>query len=82
MNELIVSSLDIPIDASYFWNDSEAVLKYIVNDRIRFQTFVANHMAVIRDATEVDQWHYVSSAQNPANDASIGLRAKQLLEKE
>lgn len=40
--------------------------------------FVANRVQLIRDKTDPNNWHYVDTAQNPADLASRGLRAADL----
>ena len=62
----------------FFWTDSKVVLGYITNDARRFHTFVANRVQEIRDHTSPDQWRYVDTKENPADDASRGLGAKEL----
>ena len=56
-----------------FWTDSQVVLAYIRSNSKRFKVFVANRIHEIKENTRVDQWHYVSSKENPADDASRGL---------
>ena len=73
------NELDIKVNESVFWTDSTCVLKYIANESTRFQTFVANRIAKIQDATETSQWRYVNTSFNPADDASRGLTADELL---
>ena len=62
-----------------FWTDSTVVLGYISNDSKRFQVFVANRVQQIRNVTSLEQWNYVESEDNPADDASRGLTAEQLV---
>ena len=71
--------LEIPIDNSLFWTDSTCTLRYIKNKDRRFHTFVANRIAVIHDGSDLNQWNYVATKENPADDASRGLSAKDLL---
>ena len=78
INKMLVSSINYPVVSSYFWTDSESVLKYIANDTARYHTFVANRVSVIRDASSVEQWRYVSTADH----ASRGMSAEQLLSDE
>ena len=40
---------------------------------------MANRVQSIWDSTEPSQWHYVEGLLNPADDASRGLRGKELL---
>lgn len=41
---------------------------------------MANRITTIREATIPSQWHYVSSKENPADDASRGVRAGDFLQ--
>ena len=42
--------------------------------------FVANHVQQIRDQTSPSQWRHVETKCNPADDASRGITAKDLVE--
>src|SRR5664279_1783026 len=79
MDGLIRRELDIEIDQSVFWTDSTTVLHYINSLDKRFETFVANRVAVIHDGSTPSQWRYVDTKSNPADDASRGLRAEELI---
>ena len=61
------------------WTDSVLVLQYIRNPSRRFRTYVANRVAGIQSLTTPDQWRHVPSQLNPADDASRGLPAPELL---
>lgn len=67
------------METSVFWTDSTTVLKYNSNETKRFHTFVANRVSVIQEATHVEQWRYVGSKDNPADEASRGMRAEDFL---
>ena len=62
-----------------FWTDSKVVIGYISNDARRFHIFIANRVQQIRDHTSPRQWKYVETDLNPADDASCGLYAKDLI---
>ena len=79
LDKMVRHGSDIRIDASHFWTDSTCVLSYLKNKNRRFQTFVANRIATILEASSQIQWRYVTSVQNPADDASRGLTADALL---
>jgi hypothetical protein len=79
MQHMILKHLSYDVQAVYYWTDSMAVLRYIWNESSRFQTFVANRLAVIRDGSEVEQWKFVTSKENPADDLSRGLKVDSLL---
>lgn len=77
---MLRAELQIPLQESVFWTDSTSVLKYIKNEDKRFHTFVANRVTTIREATATSQWRYISTKENPADDASRGLRVRDLVE--
>ncbi|XP_050392950.2 uncharacterized protein LOC126811404 [Patella vulgata] len=79
LNKKLIDELKCRIDKVYFWTDSTTVLRYISNDATRFKTFVANRVSVIREATSVDQWNYISSKENPSDVASRGCSVKTLM---
>ena len=65
-----------------FWSDSTTVLQYLKNDAKRFYAYVANHVAFIRANSNPDQWRYVSSKDNPADEASRGSSLTAFLKNE
>ena len=73
---MLREELDIHISSEVFWTDSQVVLGYINNDSRRFKIFVANRVQFIRDNTDIEEWHYISTHDNPADDASRGLDSK------
>ena len=76
----IEAALSVPVDETCFWTDSQVILGYISNDSRRFQTFVANRVAEIRDSTTPNQWRHVPGSLNPADDCSRGLPISELAE--
>ena len=73
LDQMLKQELEIQVNQSVFWPVSTAVIKYINNENKRFQTFVANHIAVIRDGSALYQWNYIQMNKNPAGDASRGI---------
>ena len=82
LDKMMRQELNLAIDESTFWTDSTCVLRYIENESRRFQTFVANRVSKIHDASKPSQWRYVSTNLNPADDTSRGLTATEILENE
>ena len=78
LDKLLRAELSLPVKESSFWTDSTCVLKYLHNQDKRFQTFVANRVAVIQESTSLKQWHYVNTEDNPADDACRGASAESL----
>ena len=79
VDSLLRCEVRLPLEKSVFWTDSTTVLQYIASFAGRFKTFVANRLNVIQEATTVEQWRYVNSKLNPADDASRGLGEGELL---
>ncbi len=82
MDKVLRQELQIPLRQSVFWTDSTTVLNYIGNESARFKTFVANRVSQIRDATTPLQWRFVKSSQNPSDQATRGLKAKDFVQAE
>ena len=75
---MLQEELDYDDITHVFWTDSKVVLGYIGNDARRFH--VSNRVQQIRENTSPDQWKYIESENNPADDAFRGLSAQQLSE--
>ena len=80
LSKTMLCELDVAIDKIFFWTDSECVLRYIANQDKRFHTFVANRVAMIHESSRLNQWNYVDTDHNPADDASRGLTAESLID--
>ena len=76
---MLRKELEIDGLQEYFWTDSKVVLGYINNDAKRFHVFVANRIQRIKSTTDPNQWQHVKSEDNPADHASRGLMAHQLV---
>ncbi|KAG1930139.1 hypothetical protein F2P79_022561 [Pimephales promelas] len=79
MINMLREELDLTNVDEFFWTDSKVVLGYINNDARRFHTFVANRVQKIRQSTAPKQWLYVSTDDNPADNASRGRTIHELL---
>ena len=77
-DQTLRTEMDMPINQSFFWTDSEIVLKYIKNEDRRYHTFVANRVTLIRELTNPSAWNHISTHQNVADDCSRGLEPAQL----
>ena len=58
---------------------NKIVLGYIANDSRRFHVFVANRLQQIHEHTVQSQWRRVDTKENPADIASRGVSADELL---
>ena len=73
VGSLVKSELALQGMRDIYWVDNMVVLGYIHNDSRRFRIFVANRTRKIREHTDKEQWRYVSTDDNPGDDASRGL---------
>ena len=80
LGQMLYEELEVKPETIIYHTDSTTVLRYIGNERKRFQIFVANRVQLIRDYTSPMQWKYVDASSNPADDASRGLSAAGLLQ--
>ena len=78
ISQQIHRKLEYQIDEDFYWTDSKVVLGYISNESRRFHVFVSNRVQEIQNSTHRRQWRYVESEQNPADEASRGMKADEL----
>ena len=82
MHIILINELCLPISKYFFWTDSMIVLASIHNKQKRFKVFVANRLSMIHNYTDVNQWKFIQSADNPADDLSRGMTASELTSSE
>ena len=78
IRQFLVRELNTKFDKVLMWTDSMVVLRMIRNRTTRFKTYVANRLALIHDVTEVCEWGYVPSGENPADVGSRGADVTRL----
>ncbi|VDI56725.1 Hypothetical predicted protein [Mytilus galloprovincialis] len=76
--ETICEELKTEFQQVQFFTDSKVVLGYIHNETKRFYLYVGNRVDRIRRSTKPEQWSYVPTLQNPADDASRSIRPEKL----
>ncbi|XP_063383320.1 uncharacterized protein LOC134669601 [Cydia fagiglandana] len=64
---------------TYGWTDSKVALGWLQGEPNRWKPFVANRVKQITEVMPSKQWHYVNTKENPADAASRGWYASQLL---
>lgn len=79
MSNMLKQELEYAEIEEHFWTDSQVVLGYINNKARRFHTFVAYRVQKIHLSTTPQQWRYVHTNENPADHASRGLNAGEIL---
>lgn len=76
--DLITREIDIKFDNVSFFTDSRVVIGYIKNESKRFFTYVANRVDKIRRLSEPEDWHYISTKLNPADEGTRSVQVKDL----
>ena len=72
MSKLIRNELEIGDFEEAFWTNSRVVLGYI-QMKSSFKIFAANKIQIIKVNSNVNQWKYISTKNNPADVDSRGL---------
>src|SRR5436190_778184 len=63
----------------HLWSDSSVVLTWLRTPPYRLKTYVANRVSQTQELFPPDSWHHISSTDNPADCASRGISASQLV---
>ena len=66
------------MDRVTLFTDSKVVLGYINNETKRFYVYVRNRVDRIRLLTKPNQWNYVPTNLNPADEATRSIPAGNL----
>ncbi|XP_033755669.1 uncharacterized protein LOC117338425 [Pecten maximus] len=70
LGEIVSCQLDLPITDMKFYSDSRVVLGYLNNQVRRFYVYVENRVSRILRSTTRQQWNYVASEDNPADQGT------------
>ncbi|XP_033226851.1 uncharacterized protein LOC117179303 [Belonocnema kinseyi] len=68
--ETIITQHTLKIRKRIFWTDSTTVLNWIRSDARKYQPFVAHRLAEVLDLTSVNEWRWVPTKINVADDAT------------
>lgn len=71
-------ALNVQIDKTFYFSDSEVTLAWIRGESNRWKIFVANRVKEICQLSDKNDWRYVPSKENSADCASRGLLPEQL----
>lgn len=69
----VEEELDIKPTKKIYWTDSSTVLSWIKSDPRTFKPFVAHRLAEIEDTSKPQEWRWVPTAHNPADDATRAI---------
>ncbi|XP_075250799.1 uncharacterized protein LOC142343002 [Convolutriloba macropyga] len=76
--QFVRDEMDIEIHKQVFWSDSTTVLYWLRTPEIRHRIFIANRLAKILDVSSAQDWFYISSTRNPADDGTRGYIVQQM----
>ncbi|XP_043990554.1 uncharacterized protein LOC122841353 [Gambusia affinis] len=76
--KLLHSELTLTMSHTVMWSDSTTVLSWIRSDSAQYKVFVGTRIAEIQEHTNTNDWRYVPSDQNPADDITRGKSLHQL----
>ncbi|CAH2017105.1 unnamed protein product [Acanthoscelides obtectus] len=82
LTQLVVKvnqSMSISFDDTFLWCDSTVCLAWIKTEANKLQPFVQNRVAHIQSQTQAESWHYINTAENPADLLSRGVSPTYLL---
>lgn len=68
--QTICSSLTLPISKRVLWSDSTTVLAWLRSDSRRYHQFIGFRVGEILSLTAMDEWRYVPSNDNVADEAT------------
>ena len=78
LSRTITDELKLNIVRTVFWTDSTTVLRWINSASLKFKAYVGARIAEVLELTAPDEWHYVPTDLNPADDASRGIAPSEL----
>ncbi|XP_070492311.1 uncharacterized protein [Chironomus tepperi] len=60
----------IKIPSTTFWSDSITVLRWLYSPSLKLQQFVAPRVSEIQETTNINDWRYIASNDNVADDGT------------
>lgn len=76
--QTVQDHIDTEFQEVKYFTDSRVVLGYIHNDTRRFFVYVSNRVEKIRNLSQPEQWSYVPTSLNPADEGTKGLSPQDL----
>ena len=75
-----ISNERFPTPKVFAWSDSTVTIAWLRDYQRKWKTFVANRVAKIQEIIPAGSWKHVPTEDNPADCASRGLAAADLLD--
>ncbi|XP_053686517.1 uncharacterized protein LOC128736059 [Sabethes cyaneus] len=74
----IIDSHSVELNQRFIWTDSRTVLSWIQSDQRRYKQFVAFRIGEILSLTRLNEWHWISTKDNIADDLTKWDRGHNL----
>lgn len=80
VSQIVIEHMDMLFDSVKYFTDSRVVLGYIHNDNCKRQFFVyvTNRVERIRSFSQPNQWKFVPTHLNPADEGARGVFPKDI----
>lgn len=79
LSTTVIQSLNIKNIHCLFWCDSQIVLHWLHTPLPNLDVFVRNRISIIKNLTDVNQWQYVPTKENPADCATRGVFPNEIV---
>ncbi|XP_046549034.1 uncharacterized protein LOC124259013 [Haliotis rubra] len=76
--EMLSKELTVSIDSVNLWSDSTTVLTWLLSDSCQYKVFVGTRVSEIQNLTDINNWRYVNTKDNPADDITCGKTLAEL----
>jgi hypothetical protein len=76
--DTISKEITMPIESVTLWSDSTTVLSWLQSDSCRYKVFVGTRVSEIQDLSDIQNWKYVKTEDNPADDLTRGKTLTEL----
>lgn len=70
LSKFVLSEHEIDFDDCFYWTDSMAVWYWIHSETKRYKQFVANRLNEILESTDKENWNWLPSDMNVADDGT------------
>lgn len=75
----VKSSIDIIFSKAFYWCDSTIAVAWINTSPDKLKIFVANRVSQIQNLTNIDDWRYVNTFDNPSDLLTRGIDPNTLI---
>ncbi|XP_075158086.1 uncharacterized protein LOC142231359 [Haematobia irritans] len=75
----VKSQIEREVERVYYWTDSITALSWIRGESSRWNVYVGNRVAEVQRYSNISEWFYISTHDNPADCASRGIAPLELV---